>query len=140
MLISGIEILELIPQRAPMVMVDSLVSSDAETTVTNFTILPENIFLEHGVFSENGLIENIAQTAAAGMGYICKIENRKVPLGFIAAVKNLVVHSLPVEGDIISTKLNLITQVENISVAKGKVTHNGTLLAECELRIFLKPD
>ncbi len=50
-------------------MVDTLLSSDGSTARTTFLIRPDNVLVENGVFSAAGLMENIAQTAAAGMGY-----------------------------------------------------------------------
>ena len=47
------------------------------------------------IFKEPGLVENIAQTAAARAGYISHTENKPVLVGYIGAVNNLQVFSLP---------------------------------------------
>ena len=57
-----------IPQKPPMVMVDRLTGVVDNVTTTNFLIRDDNIFCEKGEFREPGLIENMAQTAAAGTG------------------------------------------------------------------------
>ena len=75
MLISGEAIIELIPQRHPFVMIDKLFFSDAEKTISGFEIKSDCILCANGTLSEGGLVENIAQTAAAGVGYIFKKEN-----------------------------------------------------------------
>ncbi|MEO8117090.1 MAG: hypothetical protein ABI653_05520 [Bacteroidota bacterium] len=62
-------ILKLIPQRPPFVMVDHLINADEKTAETSFLILPENLLVENGFLSEAGLMENMAQTAAAKAGY-----------------------------------------------------------------------
>lgn len=139
-LASGKEILELIPQRHPVVMVDKLLLSKHDRVISGFTILEDNIFCEDGHLSASGLIENIAQTAAAGVGYICKIENRKVPIGFIASVKDLKIIKLPAIGSDIRTELNVLNQIMDVTIVKGTVTFNDELMAECEMRIFIKPD
>ena len=90
---------DLIPQRPPFVMVDKLLSFSEATTSTSFSIKADNIFVENGEFKEPGLVENIAQTAAARAGYISKTENKPVAVGYIGAVNNLEVNYLPKPGD-----------------------------------------
>ena len=63
-LIEGEALREILPQKFPMVMVDKLLFSDEKTAVSGFTILADNIFCENGFFTQAGMLENIAQTAA----------------------------------------------------------------------------
>ncbi len=67
-MMSDENVLSLIPQRPPFVMIDRLVSSDADIIKTSFKITGDNIFVTDGRFREPGLLENIAQTAAARAG------------------------------------------------------------------------
>ncbi len=71
--ISDIDIESLIPQREPMLMVSGLCSASDKSITTWFQVEPGNIFVEKGKFRESGLIENIAQTAAALNGYRARI-------------------------------------------------------------------
>ncbi|UCG27304.1 MAG: hydroxymyristoyl-ACP dehydratase, partial [Bacteroidales bacterium] len=80
------DILNYIPQRHPMIMIDQIVDVTESGITTKFLIHPENIFYHNGYFREPGIVENIAQTAAARVGYVCERENRNIPLGFIGAV------------------------------------------------------
>ncbi|HEX8545717.1 MAG TPA: 3-hydroxyacyl-ACP dehydratase, partial [Cytophagaceae bacterium] len=91
-LINKENITEIIPQRPPIVMIDSLVACNEDYTETNLYISEENIFCKDGFFGEPGLVENIAQTAAARIGYLCKQADADVPIGYIAAVKNLQIY------------------------------------------------
>ncbi len=140
MLASGIEILEFIPQRSPMVMIDKLLFSNNEKTVSGLSIDEDCIFCENGHLSESGLVENIAQTAAAGVGYLCKMENKKVPIGFIASIKNLNVFHLPHAKDELRTEVTIINEVMDVTIINGTVHCKEILMAECEMRIFIKPD
>ena len=72
-----------------MVMIDRLVSAESDSAVSSFLIKTDNIFVEDGKFTEPGLVENIAQTAAAMVGHHCALNKIPVPIGFIAAVKDL---------------------------------------------------
>jgi predicted hotdog family 3-hydroxylacyl-ACP dehydratase len=140
MLATGNELLEFIPQRDPVVMIDKLIHCDHEKIISGLTIEPGNIFFHDGFFSESGMVENIAQTAAAGVGYICKQENKNVSVGFIASIKDLKLFHLPVAGDEIITEVNVTNQVMQVSIIKGTIFRNGVTMAECEMRIFVKPD
>lgn len=131
------EITAYIPQRAPFVMIEKLDFADATTTRTSLTISDGNLLVKNGRFTEPGLVENIAQTAAAGIGYICRAENKPVPVGYIGAVQNLVVHELPAAGQVIETEVTVRNQVLNVSIIDGTIRSNGQVLAQCEMKIFI---
>lgn len=138
MLISGEQILELIPQRPPIVMVDKLITVENKKTMTGLEILPDNIFVMNGRFREPGLIENIAQSAAAGVGYYYRNKNEEVPVGFIGAVKNLVIHFLPESGSEITTEIIIEHEVMNATLIRGVIFQDNKVVAECEMKIFLQ--
>lgn len=138
MLIAGNEILEYIPQRHPVVMIDKLLYAGADKTISGLLIEKENIFFNNGFLTESGLVENIAQTAAVGMGFRSRQEKKKVPVGFIASIKDLKIFQLPKVGDEIITEVVVTNQVMEVSIVKGIVFLNGEVLAECEMRIFIK--
>ncbi len=129
-----------IPQRAPMVMITEIVSVDERSIVTSLQIETGNIFCSGGYLREPGLIENIAQTAAARIGYICEKEKKKVPLGFIGAIKRLVIHQVPAAGETIITTVTIEHEVMNATIITGAVRCNSELLAECEMNIFLQEE
>jgi hypothetical protein len=140
MIAQGEDVLKLIPQRPPIVMVDKLISAADGKTVSGFTIKTDNIFVENGIFQEPGMIENVAQSAALGVGYMCSVKNEKVPLGFIGAVKNLKIYGLPLVGDELKTEIQVDYEVFEATLITGKVYCADTLLAQCEMKIFLKPN
>jgi len=137
-IIEGDDILNLIPQKPPMVMVDKLLHFEETKTISGLYISEKNIFVENGLFQESGLTENIAQTAALHTGYLCRQENKAVPIGFIGAIKNLIIHSLPKVGSEIETEINIQYEVFDFTLITGKTTCNNQLIAECEMKIFLK--
>ena len=136
--IEEIDILELIPQRSPILMIDKLVSFDEVITATKLVVREDNIFYEDGKFYEAGIIENFAQTCAARMGYINKIiNNDDVRLGFIGAVKNLKINFFPTLGDKIETKIEVMNEYFNITLVNAKSVCKGKVIAECEMKISL---
>lgn len=127
----------LLPQRAPFVMIDGLLSSTETTTTTSFGIRADNIFVVDDVLREPGLVENIAQTAAARAGYISKTENKPVMVGYIAAINNLQVFALPKTGDELITEITIENQIFAVSLISGKISCNGQLIARCSMKIFI---
>lgn len=128
--------LKYIPQRPPMVMVGRLLSVAGKSTTTSFHIDNDNIFCEKGIFREPGLIENMAQTAAAGEGYRAVMDGKLPRPGYIGAVKNLRINNLPEAGDDITTEAVITYEVMNATVIYGKIIHNEEVVAECEMKVF----
>jgi 3-hydroxymyristoyl/3-hydroxydecanoyl-(acyl carrier protein) dehydratase len=133
------DILPLIPQRPPFVMISKLLYSDESITRTSFLVTEENIFVEKGRFREPGLMENIAQTAAARAGYIARSGNLPVQVGYIGAVKNLEIAGLPQTGDELVTEITIKDQVFDVTIISGKVWCRETMVAQCEMKIFIRP-
>ncbi|OKS88902.1 3-hydroxyacyl-ACP dehydratase [Mucilaginibacter polytrichastri] len=130
----------LIPQKAPFVMVDQLLFADETTARCSFIIKADNPLISDGLFQESGLLENIAQTAAAHAGYRAIAENKPVAAGFIGAVKDLEVFALPKTGDELLTEITVEDQVFEVTVISGKVWCNDQMLASCEMKIFVQHD
>ena len=133
-----INILDLLPQQPPFVMVDKLLYCDHETTTTALTVQEDNIFVENNELTESGVMENIAQTCAARMGYINKyIHSDKVKLGFIGSIKNLVIEELPKTGNELKTTISVVSEVFTITLVNAKVEVREKLIATCEMKISL---
>jgi predicted hotdog family 3-hydroxylacyl-ACP dehydratase len=130
------DIIDLIPQKHPFVMVSKLLSVDEKSTRSSFIVAADNIFVKNNQFQEAGLLENIAQTAALRAGYMAKTENKAVVNGYIGAVKDFEVFSLPKTGDGLITEISIIDRIFDVTVISGKVWHNETLLAQCEMKVF----
>ena len=127
----------LIPQRPPFVMIDKLLAFNETTTRTGLHIKTDNIFVEHGLFKEPGLVENIAQTAAARAGYIAKTENKPVLTGYIGAINNLQIIMLPKTGDELITEITIENQIFDVTLISGKISCNNELIAQCKMKIFI---
>ncbi len=136
-MISVDNIQSLIPQRPPFVMIDKLVSFSETETSTAFTIKADNIFVENGIFKEPGLVENIAQTAAARAGYVSKTEKKPVLVGYIGAVNNLKIFSLPKTGNELITEITIENQIFDVTLISGKIKCNDEIIAECKMKIFI---
>lgn len=138
MLANRDDIIKYIPQRDPIVMVHELVEADDDHAVTNLMIESDNVFVSNEYFKEPGLVENIAQTAAMHVGYQCALKNIPIPIGYIAAVKDLKIFSLPRQNTRIATSVKITNKVLDVTVVEGKVEQDGNLLCSCEMRIFAR--
>jgi predicted hotdog family 3-hydroxylacyl-ACP dehydratase len=132
------DILDLIPQRPPMTMIDSLIAADEKSARGQLYILESNLFNDNGVLAEPGLIEFIAQTAAAYTGYKNKTTNKEVSEGYIGAIKNLVIYELPKIDSPIESEIVVENEIMGYTIIAGRVYQDDRLLAECEMRILGK--
>lgn len=134
----NINIQELIPQQPPFVVVDALTHYDDVLTRTRLQVVSDNIFVENNALTEAGIIENIAQTCATRMGYINKyILKNEVKLGFIGAIKNFVIDELPKVGDILTTEIEIVSEVFALTLVNAKVEVGGKIIASCEMKISI---
>ena len=118
-------------------MIDGLVSCNETSSITTFRVKAENLLVHNGKLSEAGITENIAQTAAAGLGYVTLQSNGPIVIGYIAAVKNLEIFAQPEVGDVLETNVTITNRVFDVTIISGAVKCDGTLLAKCEMKIFL---
>ena len=132
------KILDLIPQRPPMTMIDALIAADEKSARGQLYIRESNLFIDNGFLAEPGLIEFIAQTAAAYTGYKNRTTNKEVSEGYIGAIKNLVIHELPKVNSHIQSEIVVENEIVGYTIIAGRVYQENRLLAECEMRILEK--
>ena len=134
-----IDIHELLPQQEPFVMIGTLTCFDEVKTVTETTIAADHIFVDNGRFSASGLIENVAQTCAASIGFVNKyILGNGITIGVIGAVRKLVINSLPAAGQTITTTVEIVSEVFGMTLAKATVTCEGEELLSTEIKISVR--
>lgn len=131
------DILTLIPQRPPMVMVDRLLHCDIVVTETELTVSKDNIMVEDGHMSAIGLIENVAQTCAARMGYINLTSGKEVRVGVIGALRDMTIHSLPEVGSTIKTRIEVNDEVFGMTLAQAESRCGDMLLCSGTIKIAL---
>ncbi len=135
--IEDITLKELIPQRPPFVMIDKLVSCDMVVTVTELEVREDNIFVADGRLTAEGLMENIAQTCAARMGYINLIRGEKVKIGVIGAVNSYDIFQTPQVGKRIVTTIEVIEEMFQITLVKAVVKCGEKVMAEANMKIAI---
>ncbi len=129
------DVLQRLPHRPPFVMIDRIRTEDGRAIAT-FEVKAENVLVEDGFFSESGLVEHMAQAAGAGLRH----EDGATPaVGYIGALKDLRIENLPAVGETITTEVDYLHQVMQAHVVKATTKNKaGSILASCELKIFLQ--
>ena len=134
-LVEGEDIINFIPQKAPVVMVDMLYECSTEKAVAGLNVRNDNMFCEDGLFRETGVIEHIAQSAALMAGYQQHAGNTPPSIGYIGSVKNFVLYFLPSAGNRLITTVTVLHVVGNVKILSGKVECNAKTVATCEMKV-----
>lgn len=128
----------LIPQRAPILMLDGIEAINEDTINSVLTIAPDNFFLVDGVLQEMALIEHQAQTASALAGHKALATTDAAPVGMIGEVKNFVLHRLPVVGEMLHTTVTFLDELGGITLIQCVTTSQGEPVAETKMKIFVE--
>lgn len=139
-MIKGEEILNYIPQRTPIVMIDTFFGfEDQDTSSTALTIAEDNLFVDKTTkkFQDSGIIEHIAQSCAMHVGYESVTRGEGIPLGFIGSVNKLTVNRLPVAGETLNTSIHFELRMGNIIQAGTEVHIGDEKIAECKMKLAI---
>lgn len=132
----NIDVHDILPQREPFIVIDKLVYIDDTHTKTEFTLTESCILASQGVFISEGLIEIVAQTCAARIGYISKyVLHKRVGIGYIGAIRSLSQYSIPVLGDKLVCSIEILDQVFNISRAIATILCNDKVVFSTEIKV-----
>lgn len=138
-----IEILRIdsyLPQKRPFLMVDEILEGSENRCTTHFIVRQENPLFRGAFFTEAGLLENIAQTAAAHIGFV-EVHIRKtnrIMVGVVAAIKQLEIFRLPTRGEQLTTMVEeLMSGVMNMSIYSAEVLVGDEIVAKGEIRVAI---
>lgn len=117
-------------------MVDCLMDYSDTQTACSLTVRADNVFVEKGQLEAAGLIEHIAQTCAARLGYHnIYIQKTGVRIGFIGEVKNLNIIRLPNEGERIVTTITVKQEIFDVTLVDAEVRVGTEVIATTSLKI-----
>lgn len=135
--IEDITLNELLPQRPPFVMIDRLVSSDEVYSVTELQVREDNLFIENEQLTASGLIENIAQTCAARIGYINLNKGGTVKIGVIGSISNLTIERTPKIGEKLTTTIKLLEEVFKMTLVEAVIKSGDEEIVHANMKIAL---
>lgn len=131
------DIASLIPQRSPIQMVDRYIFEDELNCRSELTINEDNLFLdESGYMSEEGVLEHIAQTSAAHIGYLHRLAGKTISLGYIGDIKRCAVTGpMPAAGATLCTRVSVVSQVGNVTLVSAEAEVNDSLILSCRMKV-----
>lgn len=140
--LQDIDIRTLLPQQPPMVMVDRLISADEKSATTSLLIREDNIFVTAGRLNAYALIEVMAQTAAAQLGYEDKYlhGHQGVRIGYIGSIKRMHIEDVPKTGDTLTTRMEVQEDFMNMKLVTVESFVNDRRIATAELTIAITED
>jgi len=139
MLANENQVKDLIPQKAPFVMVGKLMEYTEEHILSHFTPTAENIFVKDQVFLEPGLIENMAQTVALYTGYQFFLLDKPAPVGYIGSISNVVISRLPKVDEVVATKVSIIQEFMGVTLVQISVNIGEETIATGKMKTVLAP-
>lgn len=127
-------ITDLIPQRDPILMVDDAEAAGEQSARTTLTVRTTNWFASDGILLEAGLVEHIAQSAAAMVGLSVEGDPHE---GYIGDVKDFTVSRLPRVGETIETLISTVMTMENITLIEAVSKVGEEPVAKARLKVFI---
>jgi hypothetical protein len=134
-LYQGEDILELLPQREPFLMVDVLYGSTVAECRTGFNICPGNIFCDGTIFSAEGVIEHMAQSCSVLLGYNAVGNSSPVPVGYIGEIKQFRLYLHPRCGQSLSTSVSMDKELGGIRLMSARTRVKNCLIGECRMKL-----
>ena len=129
---------DILPQRHPFIMIDRLTHYDEAVTSTSLLVSSHNIFVEKGWMLATGLIENMAQTCAARLGYFNLISGLPVKIGFIGAISNLHIWRCPAVGETLDTTIHVQEEVFGMTLVSAETRVGEEIIANAEMKIAIQ--
>ena len=127
---------ELLPQHPPFIMVDALTEYDNDAAETQFEVNADNLLVKDGKLRTCGLIENIAQTSAARIGYYYKyVLHQPVQMGFVGSIRGMKVKRNPQVGEVLTTRIEIIAEAFGMVAFAATVRDgSGDVIAKAEMK------
>lgn len=135
---------ELVPHSGAMVLLDRVLSADAENMCAEVTIHACSVFYDApsaGVGSWVG-IEYMAQAIAAHAGYLARLAGAPVKIGFLLGARRYEAQlPLFVDGSVLQVHVQQALQGENgLGAFECRIEMAGAVLAQATITVFQPED
>lgn len=132
------EIDTLIPHRPPMRWINALTECTETTARATACFQPEDFAVTNGAPCETALVECIAQTVAAALGYRGRAQGKSGPAkeGMLVGVSNFKIHSRPAVGKILVIEIRELKRLGTMLMISGTISCDGQVIASGELSLY----
>lgn len=130
-------LLKCIPQRPPIVMVDTLYSFEENEVSAGLTIDTQGIFIKNNTLQEPGLIEHMAQTVALHTGFGFYVKKQQAPMGYIGSITNLKINRLPIANEKTHTTATILQEFAGITLVDIVCKINSEPIATAQMKTVI---
>lgn len=127
----------LIPQRAPLVMVDVLYQFGDDFIEAGLSIHTDNLCVSNEEMQESGIIEHMAQAVALHTGYAYYLKNKAAPTGYIGSIKKIEITQLPKVGDQLITRAQILHEFMGVTLVELTTTCKDITIATGQMKTVL---
>ncbi|EHQ42555.1 hypothetical protein [Myroides odoratus] len=127
----------LIPQRAPIVMVDALYQFGDDFIEAGLSIQKDNLCVANEYMQEPGIIEHMAQAVALHTGYAYYLKDKAAPTGYIGSIKKIEITQLPKVGDQLITRAQILHEFMGVTLVELTTTCNDIIIATGQMKTVL---
>jgi 3-hydroxyacyl-[acyl-carrier-protein] dehydratase len=128
---------QLIPQRKPIIMVDSLLGYQKDSVVAGLAISDDSVFVKEVYFQESGVIEHMAQSVALYTGYQYFLKGQPAPMGYIGAIKQLTIIRLPRVGEQLVTTATVLHEIMGVTLVDVVTKIEGEIIAFGQMKTVI---
>jgi len=120
-------------------MVDKLLAVEGDEAQTSLRVRRNNYFISYDkLMAVTGLMEHIAQSASAFAGYTAlQAGAKKPPVGLIGEVKHFECVRRPAVGELLTTHITKLIEVDGIAIVSGETRSAEQLVATATLKIAI---
>lgn len=130
-------LLQCIPQRNPIVMVDVLYRFNETEVSAGLSVETAGIFIKNNALQEPGLIEHMAQTVALHTGFGYFIKQEQAPTGYIGSITNLKINRLPIANEKIQTTATILQEFAGITLVDIICQINNETIATAQMKTVI---
>lgn len=130
-------LLQCIPQRNPIVMVDVLYRFNETEVSAGLSVETAGIFIKNNALREPGLIEHMAQTVALHTGFGYFIKQEQAPTGYIGSIANLKINRLPIANEKIQTTATILQEFAGITLVDIICQINNETIATAQMKTVI---
>jgi predicted hotdog family 3-hydroxylacyl-ACP dehydratase len=139
--ISDDDLIALIPQKKPFVLISSLKEVSDKNCITTFHFDASHLLSKNSRLHPAGLLENMAQSAGCKIGFEDFMKGKKHSVGFIGEIRDFIFSRLPRAGEELTTEITIENKVfGTVIVMAGKVSVGEEKIASCKMKVFFEPE
>lgn len=127
----------LLPHRAPMLLLETFTGCTDTTASATACFAADHFAVADGKVLEPALVECVAQTVAAAMGYRARGQAGPPRIGMLTIVSDFQIHSRPPAGQQLQIEARELRRLGPMLMVAGTITCNGQLIASGNLTLYV---